>query len=208
MMPGDTDLPAEEAGARDGARDLRVGLARSSSVVRRLGARRRRAASKVDGGGSTVGLVLAGPTRRQEPDEPERRDPTAPVDEKLAVFLSVDPTDAQIGLADGKMQPPPVTITIGTNEEAKIRIEKKGYVSQTVTLKGSDVDPKAAWRVYSLKPLAGTAAPKTPAGAKPRVDKPPAPTSALPPPTAKPTPPANAPCDPPRFRDPFDGKCH
>jgi hypothetical protein len=134
--------------------------------------------------------------------------PTPPVDEKIAVLLTVEPAEALIGLSDGKLQPAPVTITIGTNEEAKIRIEKKGYVTQVVLLRGSEVDPKAAWRVYSLKPVPGTAIPKPPTGTKPPVAKPP--TSALPPPTVKPTatPPANAPCEPPRFRDPFDGKCH
>jgi tRNA A-37 threonylcarbamoyl transferase component Bud32 len=56
--------------------------------------------------------------------------PTPPADEKIAVLLTVEPADAMIGLSDGKLQPAPVTITIGTNDEAKIRIEKKGYVPQ------------------------------------------------------------------------------
>ncbi len=136
--------------------------------------------------------------------------PATPAEQRIAVFISVDQPEAQIGLADGKLQPAPVQITIGANEEVKFRIEKKGYATQLVTLKGSDIDPKAAWRAYSLKPLPGTVVPKTPPGGKPHVEKPPVATTAVPPSTAKPTaaPPANAPCDPPRFRDPFDGKCH
>ncbi|MEA2749457.1 MAG: eukaryotic-like serine/threonine-protein kinase [Myxococcales bacterium] len=141
---------------------------------------------------------------------PPNPNPTPPVEEKIAVLVTVDPADAQVGAIDGKMQPQPVSITIGVNEETKIRIEKKGYVSQIVTLKGSEIDPKAAWRVYSLKPLPGTPLPKTPPGTKPPVAKPPTSALAAPPTTAKPPPQpaANAPCDPPRFRDPFDGKCH
>ena len=164
-----------------------------------------RAASK-DNGLGTAGSSLPG-SGPELSTAGSPTTPTAPVDDKIAVLLTVDPAESLIGLADGKLQPSPITITIGTNEEAKIRIEKKGYVPQVVTLRGSEVDPKAAWRLYALKPLPGTAIPKTPPGTKP-VAKPP--TSALPPPTSKPTstPPASAPCDPPRFRDPFDGKCH
>ncbi|GAC1547529.1 MAG: hypothetical protein NVS3B10_11310 [Polyangiales bacterium] len=135
----------------------------------------------------------------------------APADDKIVVLLSLEQGEGQIGLADGKLQPAPVQITIGTTEEAKIRIEKKGYVPQTVTLRGSEIDPKAAWRVYSLKPLPGTIVPKTPPAAKPHGDKPAVAATASPPPPAKPTttPPAKpAPCEPPRFRDPFSGECH
>jgi hypothetical protein len=90
--------------------------------------------------------------------------PPAPsAEEKIAVLVTVDPSDAQIGLADGKMQPQPVTVTLGANEEATLRIEKKGFISQNVTLKGSDIDPKAAWRVYVLKPDKSALAAKPPA---------------------------------------------
>ena len=168
-----------------------------------------RAASKDNGG--TLGTSLSAQDRSSA-GSPPTASPTPPADEKIAVLVTVDPTDAQVGTVDGKMQPQPVSITIGINEEAKIRLEKKGYVSQVVTIKGSEIDPKAAWRVYSLKPLPGTAIPKPPAGAKlPAGTKPPTSALAAPPipPVKPPTQPAaNAPCDPPRFRDPFDGKCH
>jgi tRNA A-37 threonylcarbamoyl transferase component Bud32 len=170
-----------------------------------------RAASKDNGGAPGTSLSAQD---RSPAGSPPTANPTAtpPVDDKIAVLITVDPADAQIGTVDGKMQPQPGSITIGINEEVKIRIERKGYVSQVVTLKGSEIDRKAAWRVYSLKPQPGTAIPKSPAGAKPPAGtKPPTPALAAPPipPVKPPTqPPANAPCDPPRFRDPFDGKCH
>jgi hypothetical protein len=139
------------------------------------------------------------------PDPSTATTATPATDQKIAVFVSVDPSDAQIGPPEGKMQTGPVTVTLGANEETKLKIEKKGYVTQIVTLKASEVDPKAAWRVYSLKPLPGTTPVKPPAG-RPPVVKPP--TSALPPPIVKPPPPPSGACEPPRFRDPFDGKCH
>jgi tRNA A-37 threonylcarbamoyl transferase component Bud32 len=164
-----------------------------------------RAASK-DHGGGTAGSSLAGPDFTAGSPPTTSPTPTPPA-EKIAVLITVDPTDAQIGLVDGKLQKQPLTITFGVNEEVQFRIEKKGYVPQLVTLKGGEIDPKAAWRVYSLKPLPGTAIPKPPPGTKPHGEKPPTTaTVALPPPVTKP-PPANAPCEPPRFRDPFDGKC-
>ena len=163
-----------------------------------------RAASKDNG---SAGTSLSAQDRAAAGSAPTAAPiPAPPVDEKFAVLITVDPADAQVGSLDGKMQPQPVSIMLGVNEETKIRIERKGYLSQVVTLKGSEVDRKAAWRVYSLKPLPGTALPKSTAGAKP----PPAALAAPPTPPLKPPPPpaANAPCDPPRFRDPFDGKCH
>ena len=131
---------------------------------------------------------------------------TPPSDEKIKVLVTVDPKEAMIGLMDGKLQPAPATVTIGATEEVTIRIERKGYESQLVKLKGAEIDRGAAWRFYTLKPLAGTAVSKPPA-AKPPVGKPPVPavsTTALPPPpvVAKPPP---AKCD---FPDPFTGKCN
>jgi serine/threonine-protein kinase len=125
-------------------------------------------------------------------------------DEKVKVLITVDPKEATIALPDGNRQPTPATVTIGANEEATIRIERKGFEAQTVTLKGTEIDRSAAWRFYTLKPLPGTPASKPPAG-KPLAGKPPPPPSAaLPPPVVKPPPPAGK-CD---FPDPFTGKCN
>jgi len=134
----------------------------------------------------------------------------AATDDKIKVLITVDPKEATIGLPDGKMQPTPATVTIGANEEAKIRIESKGFAPLLVTLKGSEIDRTAAWRFYTLKPLPGTAVPKPTAGKLPTAKPPTSAGAALPPPTSKPPPavPAAGPCEPPRFRDPFDGKCH
>jgi hypothetical protein len=149
--------------------------------------------------------ILLDPASSVVPAVPDTAS-TAPPPSKIAVLVTVNPTDALIGLADGEMQVQPVTVTIGANEEAKIRIEKKGFAPQLVTLKGSEIDPKAAWRVYTLKPLPGTPPVKLPPASRPPAPKTTA--SALPPPVVKPPPPASGPCEPPRFRDPFDGKCH
>ena len=123
-------------------------------------------------------------------------------DEKFKVLVTVDPKEATIALPDGTRQPTPATVTIGANEEAIIRIERKGFEPQVVTLKGNEIDRSAAWRFYTLKPLPGTPAPKPPPGGKPPVVKPPPAASvALPPPVStKPAAPANtnrpASCDP------------
>lgn len=124
-----------------------------------------KAAPKDNGGGGPVASSSL-------PEMPASGAPGVPgPEDKIAVLITVDPTDAQVGLVDGKLQTQPVTLTIGVNEEANIRIERKNYVPQVVTLKGSEIDPKKAWRVFTLKP----------------VDKP-APGVKLPPPTAKPPP--------------------
>jgi serine/threonine-protein kinase len=127
---------------------------------------------------------------------------TAPADEKIKVLISVDPKEATIALPDGNKQPTPASVTIGANEEATIRIEAKGFAPQIVTLKGSELKGTDPWRVYTLKPAAGTALPKPPPGGKP-TEKPPSSAVALPapPPTVtKPVAPAStnrpASCDP------------
>ncbi len=132
--------------------------------------------------------------------------PTPPSDDKIKVLITVDPKEAMIAGMDGKPLPTPATVTIGATEEVTIRIERKGYESQLVKLKGAEIDRGAAWRFYTLKPLAGTAVPRPPAG-KPPVGKPPvsaAPAVALPPPVVA-KPPTPAKCD---FPDPFTGKCN
>ena len=134
--------------------------------------------------------------------------PTPPADDKVKVLITVDPKEALIGLTDGKLQPTPATVTVGATEEVTIRIERKGYESQLVTLKGAEIDRGAAWRFYTLKPLSGTAVPKPPAG-KPPAGKPPvvAPPASLPAPpvVAKPPQPSGN-CDVAE-RDPFTHKC-
>jgi hypothetical protein len=129
-------------------------------------------------------------------------------EEKIAVLITVDPSDAQVGLVDGKLQTQPVTLTIGVNEEANIRIERKNYVPQVVTLKGSEIDPKKAWRVFTLKPVdkpapLGVKLPPPPAG-KPPAAKPP--TSALATPPPPPAPPKPTTCPPGQKLGPF-GNC-
>ncbi len=134
--------------------------------------------------------------------------PTPPADDKIKVLITVDPKEALIGLTDGKLQPTPATVTVGATEEVTIRIERKGYESQLVKLKGAEIDRGAAWRFYTLKPLAGTAVPRPPAG-KPPAGKPPvaAPPASLPaPPVVAKPPQASGNCDVAE-RDPFTHKC-
>jgi tRNA A-37 threonylcarbamoyl transferase component Bud32 len=127
-------------------------------------------------------------------------------EEKIAVLITVDPTDAQVGLVDGKLQTQPVTLTIGVNEEANIRIERKNYVSQVVTLKGSEVDPKKAWRVFTLKPVDKPALGMKPPPAAGKVPTAKPPVSALPAPPTPPKPTAPPTCPPGQKLGPF-GNC-
>ena len=149
---------------------------RDVAEARAEGRRRRRRPERVGFAGTLDHPRRAG--QRRNRGGAERRSPC---------FITVDPADALIGLADGKMQPQPVTVTVGSNEEAKIRIEKKGYVPQTRHAEGQrGRSANAAWRVYSLKPLPGTAAPKAPAGAKAPARSRRLGRRALPPPTEPP----------------------
>jgi serine/threonine-protein kinase len=141
--------------------------------------------------------------------------PAPPADEKIKVLINVDPKDATISLTDGKVdgkpEKTPATVTIGATQEVTFRIERKGYEPQVVKLRGVDIDRRAAWRIYTLNPLAGTPVAKPPAGKPQTTGKPPvaAASAALSPPPVVAKPPAPTPegkCD---FaeRDPFTHKC-
>jgi serine/threonine-protein kinase len=132
----------------------------------------------------------------------------APADEKFKVLITVDPKDATIALPDGKRQPTPASVTIGVNEEATIRIERKGYESKVVTLRGSELKGTDPWRVYTLEALPGPAG-KPLAGKPPAVKQPVTAAPPVPPPppvVAKPPTPAAGTCDVTE-RDPFTHKC-
>jgi serine/threonine-protein kinase len=138
------------------------------------------AASKVSGG-ATGGVASADPSAAGlglgAAAAPELKQP---------LFVSVEPPDAMVGLEDGALQTGSLTLNLAPTESVNVRFEKKGYVSQVVTIEGREIDPRSPFKRVMLvkeKPVAAVPTGKVPAG-KPTNGKPlPAavpPTSAAP----------------------------
>jgi serine/threonine-protein kinase len=144
----------------------------------------------------------------------------APVEARTNAFLTVAPAEALVFVGDGKPQTSPLSIPLGPSEKVTVRVECKGYVSQTFAIDGRDIlDPAKAIRAVTLlrDPSIAVAPPtKPPPGGRPLsgVVKPPTTAAATAPATAlattKPTtaPPVTAPatCDQVE-RDPFTHQC-
>jgi eukaryotic-like serine/threonine-protein kinase len=65
---------------------------------------------------------------------------------KQPLFVSVEPPDAMVGLEGGPLQSGTITVNLGPTESVTLRFEKKGYVSQSATYEGHDIDPRSPFR--------------------------------------------------------------
>ncbi|MBX3188221.1 MAG: serine/threonine protein kinase [Labilithrix sp.] len=156
-------------------------------------------------------IVATGAALSAEPTAPAVGDPTAPAAVvKIATFINAEPSDAQISVDGAPAMVGPSTVQLAADDEITIHVERKGYVSQTVKLKGSEVDPKKPFKTVKLEREVS----KTPPAVKPPPAKPPpttttkptaSPAPAPPPPTAPP--PAKLNCPPPSKPDPFGKGC-
>ena len=127
------------------------------------------------------------------------------------VVIVTTPPDATVFLGTKNLGIAPVTVPVSPNEPVGIRVEHAGFTPKQLMLDGKN--PR---EVVQLVPLPTV---RVPGGRSAATTPPTAPIKtattvpASPPepkPSAKPStkPPAAAPCDPPKFRDPFDGSCH
>jgi serine/threonine-protein kinase len=69
---------------------------------------------------------------------------------KLPLFVSVEPPDANVGLENGPLQVGSMTLNLAPTESVNVRFEKKGYVSQLVTIEGRAIDPRSPFKRISL----------------------------------------------------------
>jgi serine/threonine-protein kinase len=135
-----------------------------------------------------------------------------PAADKIKVQINVEPKDASVTTPDGRSVVNGATVLVAVNEDLKLKIEKPGFASQTLTLKGAELDREGEKRVVTLsKAGAGGAAAKPPSAFGKPPPKGSAATTApagLPPASSvkPPPPPAEKKCDVTE-RDPFTGKC-
>ncbi|MDB4943048.1 MAG: serine/threonine protein kinase [Labilithrix sp.] len=121
------------------------------------------------------------------------------------------PTDATVFVGSKSYGAAPVTIGVPANEPVTVRIEHAGYVTKEKVLAGDKAREDVTLERTAAPGKAGTKAvppslPTSPVGtAAPTAKSTASPTPAAP--TGKPASNANVPCDPPKFRDPFDGRC-
>jgi serine/threonine-protein kinase len=124
---------------------------------------------------------------------------TAPTgDGKIQVRIRLEPPDATVKDESGNVIPSPVKVRVGPTEQVTLTVEHKGYVTQTIEVKGEGLDAEDPWKVVTLvreKPAVAVA-PVRGTGGKPPTPVKAVPASALPPPTvpAVKPPATNGPC--------------
>jgi serine/threonine-protein kinase len=82
--------------------------------------------------------------------------------QKQRVTVSADPSDAQMALEDGPLQPGPLAVNLGPGEIAHVKFEKKGYLAQTVTIDASEIDPQNPFKHVVLIRTTTRSAPRGP----------------------------------------------
>lgn len=121
--------------------------------------------------------------------------PAPAAETKQAVFVSVEPSDAMVGLEDGPMQVGSLPLKLAPADVVRVRFEKTGYVSQVVVLDAHDIDPNSPFMRIVLakeKPAASAASVPAPGlkGTPPKASgaksSPAVPESPPPPPPAAP----------------------
>lgn len=138
-----------------------------------------------------------GPATTSSPPTPSAESSLAATsaapDLKQPLFVSVEPLDAMLGLEGAELQRGTLTLNLAPTESAKVRFEKKGYVSQVVTIDGSHIDPRSPFKrvVLVREKVVATGSPRHPPPVKTPSGKPPSgriPSAPTPPVTTGPKP--------------------
>jgi serine/threonine-protein kinase len=89
------------------------------------------------------GPVPAGPALDRPPSSAGEGTPSPP-EPKVQLFLSFEPADATVTVDDGPPQTVPggtLSLPLTATGAVKVQLERKGYVTQTVSYEARDVDP-------------------------------------------------------------------